>query len=145
MQSYRVWTSMNFWLLTFCVFSRQYSPGLLLKLEKKYESNGLNLEGAPIVMFTAHNVSGHWRKTYLFWKNCRQQCLVTDPGAIVGLRLQLGDLGDLLEEVRLLHPRLGAAPLELRPRVGQDHLEVHCEAWRTEKREEGKGKGGCWG
>lgn len=52
---------------------------------------------------------------------------VAHLGAIVGLGLQLGDLGDLLEEVGLLHPRLGAAPLELRPRVRQDHLEVHCK------------------
>lgn len=59
---------------------------------------------------------------------------VTDPGAVVGLGLQLGDLGDLLEEVGLLHPGLGAAPLELRPRVPQDHLEVHRETWREEER-----------
>lgn len=55
----------------------------------------------------------------------RQRHVVTDPGAVVGLGLQLVDLGDLLEEVRLLHPGLGAAPLEERPRVRQDHLEVH--------------------
>lgn len=57
---------------------------------------------------------------------------LTDPRAVVGLRLQLGHLGDLLEEVGLLHPRLGAAPLELRPWVRQDHLEVHRETWEPD-------------
>lgn len=61
------------------------------------------------------------------WSEIVKKDLVTDPGAVVGLGLQLGDLGDLLEEVGLLHPRLGAASLELRPRVDQNHLQVHCE------------------
>lgn len=66
----------------------------------------------------------------------RQRCAGTDLGAVVGLGLQLGDLGDLLEEVRLLHSRLGAAPLEERPRVRQDHLEVHRETWGERRGEE---------
>lgn len=66
-------------------------------------------------------------KTKVTAKDWRQRCLVTDPGAVVGLGLQLGDICDLLEEVRLLHPRLGAASLELCPRVDQYHLEVHRE------------------
>ena len=52
----------------------------------------------------------------------------TDPGAVVGSRLQLRHLGDLLQEVRLLHAGLGAPALEQRLRVLQDHLEVHGEA-----------------
>lgn len=80
-------------------------------------------------MCTALNhVTGHWRgKKPHYCKNWCQRCLVTDPGAVVGLGLQLGDLGDLFEEVGLLHPRLGATPLELRPWVHQYHLEVHRE------------------
>lgn len=73
---------------------------------------------------------------------------LTDPRAVVGLGLQLGHLGDLLEEVGLLHPRLGAAPLELRPWVRQDHLEVHRETWepgikrrRRRRRERRRGGG----
>ncbi len=53
--------------------------------------------------------------------------MLTDPGAVIGLGLQLCDLGNLLEEVRLLHTRLGATSLKLRPWVPKDHLEVHCE------------------
>lgn len=57
----------------------------------------------------------------------------TYPGAVVCFWLQLCDLGDLLEEVRLLHPWLGATPLELCPWVHQYHLEVHGETWRGGK------------
>lgn len=53
---------------------------------------------------------------------------VTDPCAVVGLRLQVGDLGDLLEEVGFLHPRLRAPSFELRPWVCQDHLEIYRKA-----------------
>lgn len=65
--------------------------------------------------------------------NCKNWCLVTYPRAVVCFRLQLCDLSDLLEEVRLLHPWLGATPLELCPRVHQYHLEVHGETCRGEK------------
>lgn len=73
---------------------------------------------------------------------------LTDPRAVVSLGLQLGHLGDLLEEVGLLHPRLGATPLELRPWVRQDHLEVHRETWepdikrRRRRRRRGRRRGG---
>lgn len=52
---------------------------------------------------------------------------VTDPGAVVGLGLQICDFSDLSKEVGLLHPGLGPSALELSPRVGEDHLEVHRE------------------
>lgn len=65
---------------------------------------------------------------------------LTDPCAVVGLGLQLGQVRDLFEEVGLLHPRLGAPPLELRPRVRQDHLEIHRKTChRDEEDEEGQG------
>lgn len=49
---------------------------------------------------------------------------LTDLGAVVGLGLQILHLGDLLEEVRLLHT---IDAVELSPRVGKDHLEVNGE------------------
>lgn len=58
----------------------------------------------------------------------------THLGAVLGLGLQVGHLGDLFEEVGLLHARLGAAALELGPRVGQDHLEVDGETCREGER-----------
>lgn len=58
----------------------------------------------------------------------------TDPRAVVGLGLQIRDLGDLLEEVGLLHP--ADAAVELSPRVGEDHLEVDGETCKEEEEEE---------
>lgn len=59
----------------------------------------------------------------------------TDPRAVVGLGLQIRHLGDLLEEVGLLHP--ADAAVELSPRVGEDHLEVDAETCKEEEKDEG--------
>lgn len=58
------------------------------------------------------------------------QWWATHPSAVVGFGLQLPHLGDLFQEVRLLHARLGTPTLEQRPWAPQDHLEVHCKTWR---------------
>lgn len=59
---------------------------------------------------------------------------LTDPCAVVGLGLQIRHLGDLLEEVGLLHPADAAG--ELSPRVGEDHLEVDGETCKKEEEKE---------
>lgn len=64
------------------------------------------------------------------------QWWATHPSAVVGFGLQLPHLGDLFQEVRLLHTRLGTPTLEQRPWVSQDHLEVYCKTWRK-----GSGRG----
>ena len=60
-------------------------------------------------------------------------CDGTDPGAVVGLGLQLVNLCDLLEEVGLLHAGLRPPALELGPRVRQDHLKVNRETCERQR------------